>query len=109
MTNCRRRTRCSADTRRRTVAGERGVLLVLVGETVVSTLTTATDGELLIDVVFYTCKEFVCAMFQGLLTVTGHLGVPIIEEVVFKSDGHQPSWRAYHRRSGIQVRHEVAG
>ena len=23
-------------------------------------------------------------MFQGLLTVTGHLGVPIIEEVVFK-------------------------
>ena len=39
-----------------TVAGERGVLLVAVGESVVGTLTTATDGKLIVDVILNTSQ-----------------------------------------------------
>ena len=67
------------------VAGEGGVLLVAVGESVVGTLTTATDGELVVDVILHTRQNLMSAMSEFVLTVVGHLGVLIVEEVILES------------------------
>ena len=66
------------------VAGEGGVLLVAVRKTIVGTLTATADGELLVDVVLDTSEHLVCAVLELLLTVVGHLGVLVVEEMVFQ-------------------------
>ena len=62
-----------------TVASKRGVLLITVRETVVCTLSTTADSELLVDIPLDTCEDFV-----------GAVGT---------------SWRSYRRRNGIPKRH----
>ena len=66
------------------VAGKGGVLLIFVGQSVVSALTTTADGELLVDVVLDTSEDLVCAVLQCLLSVVCHLGVLVVEEVVLQ-------------------------
>ena len=60
---------CTAQSDGVAVAGEGGVLLVTVGESVVGALTTTADGELVVDVVLYTCQELVGAVGQLLLAI----------------------------------------
>ena len=75
---------CSSAANAIAVAGEGGVLLVAVRETIVGTLTATADGELLVDVVLHTSENLVCAVLELLLTVVGHLGVLVVEEMVFQ-------------------------
>ena len=58
---------CSAQPQRPTVAGEGGVLLVVVSQTVVSMLASTADGELLVDVPFDTSQYLVGAVRELLL------------------------------------------
>lgn len=66
------------------VAGEGGVLLVAVADAVVRALATTADGELLVDVVLHTCEDLMGAVIERLLAATVHLGVLVVEEVVFE-------------------------
>ena len=74
----------AAEAYRVAVAGEGCVLLVGVAEAVVRALATTADGELLVDVVFHTCEDLVGAVVKRLLTATIHLGVLVVEEVIFE-------------------------
>ena len=66
------------------IAGERGILLVTVRESVVCALTATTDGELVVNVIFDTSQELVGSMGELFLTIVGHLGILIVEEVILK-------------------------
>ena len=42
--------------------------LVVIRQTIVSTLSTQAYGKLVVDVIFHTYQNFVSAMFQRILT-----------------------------------------
>jgi len=67
------------------VAGERGVLLVTVGQTIVGALSATTHGKLLVDVPLDTCEELVSAMGELFLTVASHHSVLVVEEMILES------------------------
>ena len=67
-----------------TVAGKRGVLLVVVRETIVGTLTTTADSKLVIDVPLDASEEFVGTVLERLLAIASHLGVGVVELVILE-------------------------
>src|SRR5574344_1434587 len=75
---------CTTGTYRVTVASKGGVCFVSVTEPVVCSLCSSADGKGFIDVIFRPYQVFIGTVCQFLLSVTRHLGVFVVEEMIFQ-------------------------